>query len=308
MTTNAMGSGRHTYELVKGWGGLPASVSLGYTHGVCEDSQGRIYIHNQSEHAMVVFDPDGKFITSWGKEYAEGAHGLQLSKESGQEYLYLATTSQHTVVKTTLTGEVVWTLGYPKEPGIYDADPAKFVPTNVAIAPNGDVYVADGYGLSYIHQYNSEAEYIRTWGGVGSEPGKMKCPHGIWVDTRGAEPLIVVADRANVRLQYFTLDGKHVKFVAEELRHPCHFDQREDDLLIPDLFGRVTIFDKNNDLIAHLGDSPGVEKTPGYPNLPHEQRVPGKFISPHGAIWDHHGNIYCVEWVSDGRITKLRRV
>jgi len=307
MTGKVLGSGAHTYELVEGWGQLPAGKAYGYTHGLAEDSQGRIYVHNQSPDAVVVFDPDGKFITSWGEDFAAGAHGMQLRKEGNTEFLYLADIARHIVVKTTLDGDVVWTLEYPKESGVYD-DPKKYTPTNVAFAPNGDFYIADGYGESYIHQYNSKAEYIRTWGGKGAEAGKMSCPHGLWVDTRGTQPLLVVADRANVRLQYFTLDGKHVSFVTEELRHPCHFSQRGDDMLIPDLFGRVTIFDKANKLIAHLGDTPGVEKTEGYPNLPKEQRVPGKFISPHSAIWDHLGNIYVVEWISDGRVTKLRRV
>jgi DNA-binding beta-propeller fold protein YncE len=306
MTGKVLGSGAHTYELVEGWGQLPGGKKYGYTHGLAEDSHGRIYVHNQSPDAVAVFDPDGKFIKSWGEEFAAGAHGMQLRKEGNTEFLYLADIARHIVVKTTLDGDVVWTLEYPKESGVYD-DPKKYTPTNVAFAPNGDFYIADGYGLSYIHQYNLKAEYVRTWGGKGSEPGKMNCPHGLWVDTRGKEPLLVVADRANVRLQYFTLDGKHVSFVTDELRHPCHFDQKGHDLLVPDLHGRVTIFDKDNKLITHLGDTPGVEKTPGYPNLPHEQRVPGQFISPHSAIWDRHGNIYVVEWISDGRVTKLRR-
>jgi hypothetical protein len=307
MASIRLGSGAHTYELVEGWGQPPSHIHYGYTHGVCEDSQGRIYIHNQSPHAMVVFDGDGAFITSWGEEYASGAHGLQLSSENGEEFLYLALTSQNRCVKTTLSGEKIWEIGCPMDSGVYEK-PEQFVPTNIAIAPNGDFYVADGYGLSYIHQYNAKAEYIRTWGGKGDAPGKMNCPHGIYVDTRGESPVLVVADRANVRLQYFDLDGNHLSFVSKELRFPCHFDRRGDDLLIPDLYGRVTIFDKENALITHLGDNPGVEKAEGYPNLPHDQRVPGKFISPHAAIWDHAGNIYVVEWVNDGRVTKLRRV
>jgi hypothetical protein len=307
MKATVLGSGDHQYEVVEGWGKLPDGVAYGYTHGVCVDSQGRIFIHNQSKDSMIIFDPDGKFIKSWGPDFAQGAHGLQLSKEGNEEFLYLADTSRKIVVKTTLDGEVLWTLEYPKDSGVYP-DPAKFVPTNVAIAPNGDFYVADGYGSSYVHQYSPKAEYIRTWGGSGDEPGKMKCPHGIGVDTRGPVPLVVVADRANVRLQYFTLDGHFAGMVTDELRHPCHFDQRNGELLIPDLHGRVTLFDKNNKLITHLGDNPGVEAVKGYPNLPHEDRVPGKFISPHSACWDHDGNIYVVEWINDGRVTKLRKV
>jgi hypothetical protein len=304
---SVLGNDTHRFEVVPEWGRLPAGVSYGYTHGVVIDSQQRVFIHNQSKDAMIIFDPDGKFVKSWGEEFQKGAHGMTLSREGGTEYLYLADYARHIVVKTTLDGEVIWTLTYPKEPGVYESA-EQYKPTNVAVAPNGDFYVADGYGLSWVHQYNQKAEYIRSWGGKGSEAGKMDCPHGIWVDTRGSAPILVVADRGNARLQTFTLDGKHAGFVSDELRRPCHFDQRGDELYIPDLHGRVTIFDRNNRLITHLGDNPDVWKTKGWPNLPHDQRVTGKFISPHAACVDGQGNLYVVEWVSDGRVTKLRRL
>lgn len=299
----------HTYELVEHWGALPDRVRYGNTHGIAEDLQGRIYIHNQSPtgHAMVVFDADGAFIAAWGAEYCKGAHGLTLHRENGEEFLYLALTDEHRCVKTTLDGERVWELPYPDEPNVYSSA-EEFVPTNIAIAPNGDFYIADGYGKSYVHQYTKDAKYIRTWGGKGSGPGEMNCCHGIHVDTRGETAEIVVADRANVRLQYFDLDGNHLRFVTNDLLFPCHFDQRGDDLLIPDLFGRVTIFDKNNNLIAHIGVTPGANKIENWPDVAMEQRVPGKFTSPHDAMWDRHGNLYCVEWIPQGRVTKFRRV
>ena len=302
-----LGSGDHTYEVVKGWGALPDGIKYGNTHGVQVDSQGRVIVHNMSKDSICIFDPDGKFIKSWGKEYAGGAHGLQLSKEGNTEFLYLATTGQHTAVKTTLDGEVVWTLQFPKECEAYKGTNAHYVPTNIAIAPNGDFYVADGYGLSWIHQYDSKAQYIRSWGGGGSAPGQMSCPHGIAIDTRGEQPVIVVADRANKRLQYFSLDGKHLSFVKDELRHPCHFDQRNGELLIPDLSGRVTIFDKNNKLVVHLGDNPDKSQWEGN-GLPQNKWVDGVFIAPHGACWDKDGNIYVAEWLRPGRVTKLKKV
>lgn len=307
MDAMVMGAGEHTYEWVEGWAKIPAGVSLGYTHGVAEDSQGRIIVHNQSKDAVVFFDPEGNFISSWGAEFQEGAHGLTLSREDSAEFLYLADIARHAVYKTTLEGEQVWALGWPREAGVYEKED-EYTPTNVAVAPNGDFYAADGYGKGYIHQYNKDAEYIRTWGGPGDGPGQMNCPHGVWVDTRGAEPVVIVADRGNVRLQIFTLNGELLEIISHDLLHPCHFDQRGADLLIPDLFGRLTIFGADNQLITHLGENAGVEKIEEYPNLPRSQREPGKFISPHMACWDRHGGIFAVEWISDGRITKLRRV
>lgn len=173
-----MGSGEHTYEVTHDWGALPAEIQYGNTHGVCEDAQGHIYIHHtvyatsEKQDSMVVFDADGKFVKSWGKEFRGGAHGLHIRKESGTEYLYLCDIQRGLVVKTTLSGKEVFTLGYPKESEPYskpgpDGKPLKWSPTNLAVAPNGDIYVGDGYGSSYIIQYSAKGEYIRTFGGPG---------------------------------------------------------------------------------------------------------------------------------------------
>jgi sugar lactone lactonase YvrE len=305
-----LGFGDHTYEAIHDWGDLPPDIAYGNTHGVAEDSQGRIYI-NHTVHktsakadAVVVFDAAGKFITSWGAEFKGGAHGMHLAKEGGTEYFYLCDTARHLLVKTTLDGKVVWERGCPDETGGYKKTD-EYVPTNVATAPDGTVFVSDGYGRNYIHVYKPDGTYLRSFGGSGKLAGHMRTPHGLIVDTRGKEPLLVVADRGNARLQYFTLAGEHVKFVIEELRAPCHFHTRGTELLVPDLKSRVTIFDANNKLIVHLGDGKD------FANIRDKDRsafTPGQFVAPHGGIFDSKGNIFIVEWVEVGRVTKLRRV
>lgn len=302
-----LGVGKHRYEWEGDWAKLPKSKSFGYTQGVSEDSQGRIYIFNNSTDAVAVFDPDGAFMTSWGAEYESGAHGIQLSVEGGQEFFYLSLTNQHRIVKTTLDGEVVWEKGYPAESGVY-FNPEGYSPTNIAMAPNGDFYVCDGYGSNYVHHYNKDAEYVRTWGGTGSEIGQFKQPHGIWVDTRDGDPKVLIADRGNMRIVYYTLDGEYVSKVDYALSTPCHFHQRGDFLLMPELWGKISILNMENDIYARLGQYRGAPKLPNYPNIAHELRLPGKFSSPHQAIWDSQGNIFCVEWINDGRVTKLRHV
>ena len=305
-----LGSGEHQYEAIHDWGELPSSLKYGNTHGVCEDAQGRIYIKHtvgkgsEKDDAIVVYDENGKFIRSWGAEFKGGAHGLHLNREGAEEYLYLADPARHLLTKTTLEGKEVFTLGYPEESGLYNSKD-EYHPTNVATAPNGDFYVADGYGKSWIHQYTAKAEYIRSFGGPGKERGQTLCSHGLMVDTRGKEPVLVVADRSNRRLQYFSLDGRHQRFVTRELRAPCHFHQRDGVLLIPDLEARVTLFDADNKLITHLGDGGHYDKLRAQPR---DAFIPGQFIAPHSAYFDHAGNIFVVEWVEVGRVTKLRKV
>jgi hypothetical protein len=323
-----MGEGAFKYEAIHDWGVLPPQLKWGNTHGVVEDAQGNIHIHHtvhatsDSADTMVVLDRNGKFVRSWGKEFRGVAHGLHIQKEGKQEFLYLTVNAanpkatpqpdmQAVVLKTTLKGETVWKIQGPPDVDGYkpapDGTPARYNPTNIAIAPNGDVYVGDGYGSSFINQYSSKAEYIRTFGGRGSEAGQLAEPHGIWVDTRAATPVLVVADRRNNRLQRFTLDGKHIDFVPG-FRLPCHFHEHKGSVVIPDLDGRVTVMDKANKLVAQLGDSgPANGKYP-LRLEPREKFIPGQFICPHGACFDHNGNIFVVEWVEVGRVTKLRKV
>jgi hypothetical protein len=313
-----LGKGAHRYEAIHDWGEVPASIQYGNTHGVCQDSQGRMYVHHtvnkasESHDTMVVFDENGKFVKSWGKDFEGGAHGLHIRKEGKNEFLYLCDTKRALVVKTTLDGEEVFTLRYPEQSEAYkpgeDGKPKRYSPTNLAIAPSGDIYVGDGYGSSYINQYNSKGEFIRTFGGKGKEAGQLDCPHGLVVDTRAKQPVLLVADRGNKRLQRFTLDGKHIDFISGTTL-PCHFDvYKNGDVVIPDLGAKVTLLDKHNNVIAHLGDDSEANTWGQLRKEPRDKFIPGKFICPHGACFDRNGNIFVAEWVEVGRITKLRRV
>jgi hypothetical protein len=323
-----LGQGDYRYEATHDWGELPASLKWGNTHGVVEDAQRQIYIHHtvhassDGADSMVVFDHKGKFVRSWGKEFRGVAHGLHLRKEGRDEFLYLTVNAtnpkmspqpamQAVVLKTTLTGEIVWKIQGPPDIPEYrpgpDGAPKPYNPTNLAIAPNGDVYVGDGYGSYYINHYNSHGEFLHSFGGRGSDPGQLKEPHGIWMDTRGGLPILVVADRRNNRLQRFKLDGTHVDFIPG-FRLPCHFHEHKGMVVVPDLHGRVTLLDKSNAIVQHLGDSNSPEWNNPLRREPRDRFIPGQFICPHGAAFDRDGNIFVVEWVEVGRVTRLRRV
>src|SRR5215210_418618 len=115
-----VGKGKHTYEWVSDWAKLPAGMQLGSCHGgIVIDSQGRVILNTETENAVMIFDSDGKFIKSWGKDFKGGCHGMMVRKEGGTEYLYLTHTARHELIKVTLDGDLVWTRGYPEQPGIY---------------------------------------------------------------------------------------------------------------------------------------------------------------------------------------------
>jgi hypothetical protein len=309
-----IGTGEFRYQCFHDWGQLPDHIRWETTHGVTVDQSGLIYIKHQGHgkspmDTIVVFDDKGKYVRSFGKEYYPGGHGIDIRKESGEEFLYLSDIFHRIVVKTNLKGDVVWKKTYPTEPKVY-TEAKKYSPTNVAFGPDGGFYIGDGYGSHYIHQYDKDAKWVRTWGGEGTEPGKMRTPHGLWLDDRpGRKPSLVVADRANARLQYFTLDGKHLGFVNDVL-FPAHFDIRGEVLLVPDLHARVSLFNKDNQPIVHLGDDPAwiaeVKKLK-IRNDP-STWLPGKFTHPHDACFDKDGNIFVVEWVQTGRVTLLKHV
>jgi hypothetical protein len=309
-----IGSGEYRYECIHDWGQLPGRLHWETTHGVAIDETGLVYIKHQGHgktplDTIVVFDDRGKFVRSFGKEYYPGGHGIDIRKEGNEEFLYLSDIAHGQVAKANLKGDVIWKLEFPREPGVYKK-PGTYRPTNVAFAPDGGFYVGDGYGSHYIHQYDKNARWVRTWGGLGKEPGKLSTPHGLWLDDRpGRTPALVVADRANFRLQYFTLDGKHIGFVNEVL-FPAHFDIRGDVLLVPDLHARVSLFDRENRPIVHLGDDPAWRVEVKKLEIRKDPRrwEPGKFVHPHDACFDKEGNIFVVEWVETGRVTLLKRV
>lgn len=304
-----LGEGAHRYEWVPDWLTPPEGLLFGDTHGLAQDRAGRIYLahtvhaDSQRREAVCVYGPDGKFIEAWGGAFRGGAHGLDIRDEGGEEYLYHCDIRRRRVVKTRLSGSVVWEVGVPDASGKYqNGEP--FVPTNVAFGPDGTVFVADGYGSNWIHRLDSEGNYLGTFGGPGREAGQLVQPHGLCVDSRGKDPVLLVADRGNRRIQVFDLDGKHVRFSQEGMRLPCHFNVRGDLAVVPDLESVVTVLDSELKPVVSLGD--------GHPSKlrdrPRSEFLPGKFIHPHDAIFLRNGDILVAEWVPIGRVTLLRKV
>src|SRR5258705_8249630 len=326
-----IGTGENRYEVLHYWPELPAKYSWQTTHNVAIDREGLLYVihegrENLKDHPSIfVFDRKGKFIRAFGNQFQGGGHGLEVRTEGNQQFLYVTAYQQlKNFAKLTLKGEQVWEKRAPMDSGIYptgeDTKPTKrwgrdaFMPTNYGFLPDGGFFLADGYGSYRIHRYDKDAKWKSLFGAPGKKDAQFDTPHGIWIDDRpGREVSVVVADRANKRLQWFTLEGKHLK-TLDGFILPANIDRHKDVLLVPDLSARITLLDKDDKVITHLGEDPAWrqqvlkdgmkmrnDRTP-------ERWVAGKFLHPHDACFDADGNIYVAEWVNTGRVTKLRRV
>jgi hypothetical protein len=294
---------------------------------------------------------------------------MHLRKEGKTEYLYFCDDKHGIITKRTMKGEEVWTLAYPQDSPIYQKGPGStgpggaaglnYRPTNIAVAPNGDFWVGDGYGSYYMFHYSvaSPTAYpklVNTFGGPaptpapargGGAPGggrgagrgdgaavagrgapgagggggraarppapidQMNNPHGNMVDLRDpAKPILLVADRGHGRIVRYTLDDKPIDII-EGTRQPCHFHERNTEVVVPDLAGPVHILDKDNKIVVSMGGAkPDGPKNPPRTTEDRSLFIPGQFVNPHGAIFDHNGNIFVGEWVEIGRVTKLRKV
>jgi hypothetical protein len=312
-----VGAGRHVYECVHDWLVPPDGLVWGDTHGLAQDEQGQIYIAhtvNKSSmrgEAVVVYDSAGRYVRAFGEEFRGGAHGLGLRRERGGEVLYHCDINQCRIVKTTTKGKVLWTHGYPREDAAYAERAIDFVPTNVAFAPNGDFYVGDGYGSHHLLHFSSAGKFLGEIGRPGRNEGEFDTPHGLFVDTRGKVPVLVVADRGNRRLQTFSLDGSHLRTIKDEgrIRLPCHFHTQGEWMVCPDLDSQVCILDREYNVVAQLGDGRASNGEVGSRRKQSRSEfTPGQFITPHAAIFLHNGDILVAEWLPIGRITLLRRV
>ncbi|MFO0848713.1 MAG: twin-arginine translocation signal domain-containing protein [Gemmataceae bacterium] len=322
-----VGSGEHTYECTHGWGELPGNLEWQTTHNVAIDADGLVYITHQGHKGkkgldtVMVFDPAGKFVRSFGKEWHGGGHGIDFRTEGGEEFVYLTNTwtPKVKVCKTNKKGEIVWQQTRP-ECKEYENPKAAYNPTNIAFGPDGSFFVGDGYGANYMLKFDKDGKLLKAFGGSGKKDGQFVTPHGQWVDARTPNhPTLVVCDRANHRLQWFDLDGKFLKASKpdEMVFFPANIDTRGDVMLVPDLHTRISLFGKGDQPLAQLGDDDAWRKRvvgsldkgkgPAVRTQPKEWPA-GKFVHPHDACFDKDGNIFVAEWVEGGRITFLKKV
>jgi sugar lactone lactonase YvrE len=301
-----VGSGDLTYELVPDWEQLPSGWSHGDVAGVATDSRNRVFVFNRSEHPVIVYEPDGRFLASWGEGVFTRPHGITIVND----VVYCADDTDHTVRAFTLDGKLQWTLGtlnQPSDTGYSPEGRANLTsikrgagpfnrPTRLSVAADGEMYISDGYGNARIHRYSADGKLLQSWGEPGSGPGEFNLPHSVWAHS---DNRVYVCDRENDRIQIFSRSGEllstwtglarpgdlvidaagHV-FVGEMAWYlpETHLDgrpyaeARSAQMSVRDLSGNV--------LVRWGGDDPC---------------SPASFASPHGICLDSEGNLYVGE-------------
>ena len=303
-----MGSGLMTFDTVPGWGLRPDGTSaLGPTHGaVVIDQAGNIY--TSANQGIFVFSPEGKVVQSYlGKDYTE-LHDMEIRSEDGKEYIYGARNNAGEGIKLVAkSGEVVLRLKYPTESGL-NLD--RFAPTAITVAPNGDIYLANGYASNHVFRYDKTGKYLSHFGKQGNGLQEFNTCHGMTLDTRYEPPRLLICDRNHQpkgRLVHYSLEGEFIEEVIGGLGMPTSASVQGDYVSVPDLHGRVVILDKTNTIMAVLGHNPDPAKGGNF-NIPQDQWIEGIFSGTHGSYWDRDGNLYVQDWNVSGRIMKLVRV
>ena len=287
--------GSRKYELDEGWGRMPEGIEIFRAAGVAVDGDDRVYVFNRSDHNVIVFDRDGDMITAWDRKFIE-PHAATVDREGN---LYLVDRDTHVVEKFTLEGELLMTLGNRDQPSdtggtelgqlVNKAAGPNNKPTGVAIAPDGTIFVSDGYQNCRVHKYDAEGNLLMSWGVPGKvEPGHFHLPHGIGVDNRGR---VLVCDRENHRIQLFSQDGEYLDTWTGFRQPTAVVIGPDDTVYVPELQSRVTILDSDGKVLARWGGE--------------EDTSPGGFIAPHGIAIDSHGDIYVGEVLEGARIQKF---
>jgi hypothetical protein len=304
------GNGEWTYRVVPHWGELPQDEAFGGTHGgIATDKAGLLYVSTQSATGILIYDRDGRLLRTIANDYPE-VHSMTYAEENGEELFY-ATVQKGTpkenwlFIKIKTDGTVIQKITAPAAAGFHA--PNEWRLTAAVPGPDGSIYIANGYGDSRIFKFDKAGNYQASFAGMGTEDGKCNCCHGLAIDHRYGEPLLLVCDRENRRLTHFDFDGKFVRNITLYLRRPCQVSFYGDYAVISELEGRVTILDKNNVPVSFLGDNPQKMQWADY-NLNPVDIGPAVFSAAHGCYIDRDANVYVSDWNRTGRVTKLARV
>ena len=276
--------------------------------GIAILSDGRLVFESAGGRGLVFLD-----LTSGKSEKVSVdiavAHGIATTYESGKDFIWICDPGEQApgkVVKINLSGKIVDEL---QPPAASPLSKEKWRPTSVAVTKDGDIWIADGYGLSLVHRYSANGNVITL---DGSESGlQFNCPHGVAVDDRGAEMNIAVADRTNKRVLLFDKDGRYIRSIAAEIMtSPSSIAASGESLFITDLRGAILSISMDDQVSAVIPSS-HIDAREGWPNalVDGESIAPtikaGEINSPHGIVASKEGAIYATEWFFGGRVLAL---
>ena len=306
-----IGHGEFRYRVDMLWSQAdPATHPVNDCHEMIQAGDGRLFLlTNHKKNNILIYNKTGALLASWTLGFG-GAHGLTLHREAdGKEFLYITDTAGR-VVKTTLAGEIVMELPHPAKVGAY-TEHDSYNPTETAIGPNGDIYVADGYGSQWMLRFDKTGKYLSKFGGRSTQPinpGKFMQAHGIALDTRGPEPLLLCTERIRNEFNWFTLDGKHVRGVylpgayvsrpviaGRHLYSGVCFGALPDDYRMWQNRGFVTILNDKNEVVSNPGG-----RAPYYAEgrlhlMLQDQPV---FHNCHDVCVDDKEDLYVCQWNS----------
>jgi peptidylamidoglycolate lyase len=305
-----VGHGAYRYRVDKLWSKADAiKVPVKNCHEMVQVRDGRLFmLTDEPRNNMLIYAKDGTLLGTWTLNLA-GAHGLTLAKEGEREVFWITDTKGR-VLKASLEGELLLELPTPDKCGAYEAG-LKYSPTEVAVGPDGQIFVADGYGSEFILHFDGTGKFVRKFGGQSFlAPGKFLQAHGIVMDTREKEPLLLCTERMRNEFQWLTLTGEFVKSVylpgAFMSRPVIHGDLLLSGVcfgMMPGDFrphlkrGFVTILDHTNRVISNPGgQAPRYNAAGQLEIMMQDQPV---FLHGHDVCVDDQDDLYVCQWNAD---------
>jgi hypothetical protein len=299
------------YTTVADWLKLaPGRPQLGNMHGdIAVSSKGDVFVSVQDPAAgLQVYAPDGTFLRN-----VPGApsdfHGFVIRTQPEGEFLYGSTLRGQTIVKMRLDGQIVMTIGSAAVPDEFKvrntrSNELQLLLTGLDVAPNGDIYAADGYASDYIHRFDKTGKYLASFGGKKAPYG-FNTLHKLAIDTRFQPARIIAVDRANNRVVHLSLTGEFLGVVASDLLLPAALTLSGDTVIVGELRGRVTVLDKAGKVVERIGENSG--DGVGTNQARPESWRPGLLLSPHGVALSPRGDLFVSEFNQYGRVHKFQR-
>jgi sugar lactone lactonase YvrE len=202
------------YVSVPNWLVLPEGTTMGPPAATAFDSKGNLFVLNRGPQSLVEFDANGKFVRAFGQGLFRRTHGFRIDRDDN---MWITDVGAHIVVKMDPQGEVLMTLGTKGQAGEWDEASGSHhfnEPNDVIVGRDGAIFVVQGHsagkGDPRVFKFDKDGKFVKSWGGMGTEPGKFLVAHGIAIDAKG---LLWVTDRENQRMQIFDQDGKFVREV-----------------------------------------------------------------------------------------------